>query len=113
VSLLLVMLGGAAGAIARYLVDRLMPAFVVPLATLTVNAAGSLLLGFLAGLGSTLPGTLAALIGVGFCGALTTWSTFAFQTVEAGSRRAAVLNVAVTLTIGFTAVVLGRAAGSG
>jgi CrcB protein len=112
-TLLLVMLGGAVGALARYLVDRLMPAFVVPLATLTVNTTGSLLLGLLAGLGSTLPGTLAALVGVGFCGALTTWSTFAFQTVEAGSRRAAVGNVAATLVIGFAAVVVGHAAGSG
>lgn len=112
-NLLLVMLGGAAGALARYLVDRLMPAFVVPLATLTVNVAGSFLLGLLAGLGSTLPGSLAALVGVGFCGALTTWSTFAFQTIEAGSRRAALGNVAATLIIGFVAVVLGRGLGSG
>jgi CrcB protein len=107
-TLVLVMLGGAVGATIRHLVDRLMPPSVIPLGTLIVNVAGSLLLGLLAGLGSGLPGEVGALVGTGFCGALTTWSTFAFQTVEAGSRRVAALNVAATLLVGFGAVVLGR-----
>jgi CrcB protein len=109
VTLLLVMLGGAAGAVLRHLVDRAMPTAVIPLGTLTANTAGSLLLGLLAGFGSTAPGGWGALLGTGFCGALTTWSTFAFQTVDAGSRRAAALNVAATLLAGFGAVLLGRA----
>ena len=109
VTLLLVMLGGAVGAVIRHLVDRLMPAAVIPLGTLAVNVAGSFVLGLLAGLGSSLSGGVGALVGTGLCGALTTWSTFAFQTVEAGSRWAAALNVAATLVIGLAAVVAGRA----
>jgi CrcB protein len=108
-TLLLVMLGGALGAVVRHLVDLAMPRAVVPLGTLTVNVAGSLLLGLLAGLGTAVPDGWGALLGTGFCGALTTWSTFAFQTVDAGSRWAAALNVAATLVAGFGAVLLGHA----
>jgi CrcB protein len=111
VTLLLVMIGGAVGAVTRYATDRLLPAWKIPLATLVVNVAGSFLLGLLAGAGSTVPGTVGALIGTGFCGALTTWSTFAFQTVDLarlGARRWAVLNVVVTLLAGFAAVWLAR-----
>ncbi|HEX8348048.1 MAG TPA: CrcB family protein, partial [Actinoplanes sp.] len=93
-TLLLVMLGGAVGALARYAADRMLPAWEIPLATLIVNVAGSFLLGFLAGAGSAVPGPVGALLGTGFCGALTTWSTFAFQTVDLaghGGRRMAVL----------------------
>ena len=110
-TLLLVMLGGAVGALARYAADRMLPAWEIPLATLIVNVAGSFLLGFLAGAGSAVPGPVGALLGTGFCGALTTWSTFAFQTVDLaghGGRRMAVLNVVATLTAGFAAAWLGR-----
>ena len=110
-TLLLVMLGGAAGAVARYVADRLVPAWDIPLATLAVNVAGSFVLGILAGAGSTVPEPVGALLGTGFCGALTTWSTFAFQTVDLGvrgPRRMAVVNVAATLIVGFAAVWLGR-----
>jgi CrcB protein len=113
-TLLLVMLGGAVGAVTRYVVDRLLPAWDIPLATLAVNVAGSFLLGLLTGAGSTVPGPVGALLGTGFCGALTTWSTLAFQTVELGvrgPRRMAVLNVVATLTAGLAAVWLGRRLG--
>jgi CrcB protein len=89
-----------------------MPTAVIPLGTFTVNVTGSFLLGLLAGLGTAVPGAWGALLGTGFCGALTTWSTFAFQTVDAGSRRIAALNVAATLVVGFGAVLLGRALGA-
>jgi CrcB protein len=114
VTLFLVMLGGAVGAAVRYAVDRILPAGDIPLATLTVNVAGSFLLGLLAGAGSSVPGAVGALVGTGFCGALTTWSTFAFQTVDLarrGARRMSVLNVAATLLAGFAAVWLGRSLG--
>jgi CrcB protein len=111
-TLLLVMLGGALGAVTRYIVDRLMPAWDIPLATLAVNVVGSFLLGLLAGLGGTVPGPVGALIGTGFCGALTTYSSFAFQTMDLPSRRAGALNVAATLVIGFGAVWVGHALGS-
>ena len=57
-SLLLVALGGAVGALVRYLVDRAVVARfdpVLPWGTLTVNVAGSALLGGLAGAGAAVP----------------------------------------------------------
>lgn len=110
-TLLLVMLGGAVGAVTRFAADRVLNAWDMPLATFVVNVTGSFILGLLTGAGSTLPGAVGALVGTGFCGALTTWSTFAFQTVDlagVGARRMAALNVAVTLVAGFAAVWLGR-----
>lgn len=80
---------GAFGALARYLVDaglqrRTGGAF--PFGTLVVNLVGSLILGVVAGLALTHAGTATArtVIGTGFCGGLTTWSTAAWETVRLG-----------------------------
>ncbi|MEV6306198.1 fluoride efflux transporter CrcB [Actinoplanes sp. NPDC051861] len=84
---LLVALGAAVGAPLRYLTDRFFqsrygPAF--PWGTLAVNVTGSLLLGLLLGLPLS-PG-LIALLGTGFCGALTTYSTFSWETLALARR---------------------------
>jgi len=106
---LLVALGGALGAVLRYLTDQWLQTHRpvrLPWGTLTVNIAGSALLGALAGSGSALPEWAYSLVGTGFCGALTTWSTFSWETVSlAADRRfgAAVLNVAITLSAGLMA----------
>lgn len=76
---LLVVLGAAVGAPARLLVSWRWPG---PRGTLVVNVAGCLLLGLLAG---GAPSTY-ALLGVGFCGAFTTFSTFALEAQAAGWR---------------------------
>jgi CrcB protein len=50
------------------------------------------------------------LVGTGFCGALTTFSTFGFETVrlaEEGSLRAAALNIGASLVVGMAACVAG------
>ena len=90
---------GAFGALARYLVDGAVTERVkarLPYGTLLVNVVGSFILGFVTGLvlyhaGST---QLRTLIGTGFCGAFTTWSTLSWETVrlveERDSGRAAV-----------------------
>ena len=84
---LLVLAGGAVGAPTRYLADRWISgrhAVRFPFGTLTVNLIGCFVLGLLAG-GVAHSGWSAdayALVGTGFCGGLTTFSTFAVETVE-------------------------------
>ncbi|WP_432102705.1 fluoride efflux transporter FluC [Streptomyces sp. bgisy091] len=112
---LLVVCGGAVGAPLRYLTDRAVQArqgrgvaYVFPWGTLTANAAGSLLLGVLTGV--SLSGPLHALLGTGLCGALTTYSTFSYETLrlaETGRAFLAVANVLVSLLVGLGAVFLG------
>jgi fluoride exporter len=115
--LLMVCLGAAVGAPARYLTDRVIQSrhdSVFPWGTFTVNVVGSFTLGVLVGLGSRLPAEVLALIGTGFCGALTTYSTFGFETVrlaEDGARLLAVLNVLASVAAGFGAAALGYALG--
>jgi CrcB protein len=110
---LMVFLGAAIGAPLRYLTDRAVQArhdSAFPLGTLTVNVVGSLVLGGLAGAGSALPGTAIALLGTGFCGGLTTYSTFSYETFRLLERKAylfAGLNVLVSIVAGVGAAVLG------
>lgn len=82
-TVLLVALGAAVGAPLRYLTDRVVQArhtSTFPWGTFTVNVAGSLLLGYLIGL--PVAPWMSALLGTGFCGALTTYSTFSFETLR-------------------------------
>ena len=115
-NVLLVTLGAAVGAPLRFLVDKHMVARLLlgtriqsplPWGTFTVNILGSLLLGLLTGVGNQ---TIALLAGVGFCGAFTTYSTFAAETTAlaaSGRRGLAVLNVVLNLGAGLLAAVLG------
>jgi CrcB protein len=93
----LVGLGGALGAVGRYLVGRALDDWRFPLPTLGVNVLGSFLLGLLvaAGVGDR----ALALAGVGFCGAFTTFATFSVDAVRLGeqSRLWAVAYAAGTL----------------
>lgn len=117
VTFLLVAAGAAIGAPLRYLIDRTVQArhdSVFPWGTFTVNVTGSLILGFLAGLPA--PGMVMALAGSGFCGALTTYSTFGYETLrltQDGARPLAALNavgsVIAGLGAGYTGLVLARA----
>jgi fluoride exporter len=115
VTVLLVLLGGMVGAPARYLADRAVQArhdSVFPWGTFAVNMAGSLVLGFLLGaqrhLG--LPASAVLLLGTGFCGGLTTFSTFGYETLrllEEGAVGEAGVNVIGSLIIGVLAAWLG------
>ncbi|GAA3010602.1 fluoride efflux transporter CrcB [Streptomyces fulvorobeus] len=112
---LLVAFGGAVGAPLRYLTDRAVRArhgpglpYVFPWGTFTVNAAGSLLLGVLTGAAVSEP--MFDLLGTGLCGALTTYSTFSYETLrlaEGGRASLALANVVVSLLVGLGAVFLG------
>lgn len=121
-SAMLVVAGGAVGAPTRYLVDRSVTAVVdrlassreivrpvglFPWGTLVVNLVGSFLLGVIS---VQAPPQLAALLGAGFCGALTTYSTFGAQTlylIEEGEGRVAAWNVGVSVVVGVAAAALG------
>jgi fluoride exporter len=88
---LLVAVGALVGAPVRLLVTRLATrAGHDPSAgTLLVNVAGSALLGVLLGL-AAVPPEVVALVGTGFCGALTTFSTFGADVVRLVEERAVV-----------------------
>lgn len=103
----LVALGAAVGAPARYLIDQFIQTrhdSLFPWGTFAVNIAGSLLLGLFTGLPVSEP--VMAAVGVGFCGALTTYSTFGYETVRLAQNRAwcyAAVNVTASILAGLGA----------
>ncbi|TRV75709.1 CrcB family protein [Streptomyces sp. 130] len=89
---LLVLAGGLVGAPVRYLLGvdakfRLHSAF--PWGTFAANAGAALILGFVAeaAAGGDLGARLNLLLATGFCGALSTWSTFSYELLHLGSAR--------------------------
>lgn len=110
-----VALASAIGAPARYLLDRLVMSRTggaFPWGTLAINVTGSFVLGLLGGLAAHhgLPKTALAILGTGFCGAYTTFSTFSVDTIrllESGALRKATANVAVSLTAGLLSAAAG------
>jgi len=107
VTWLLVGVGAAVGAPLRYVVAHLLDDRL-PSGTLLVNWVGSFLLGWFSALG--LSGHLMGLLGTGFCGALTTYSSFAVQTHSRGPGLGAVtvlLTLAPALFLCFAGFGLG------
>jgi fluoride exporter len=113
VTIVVVVIGAALGAPLRYLTDRLLQGrhdSSFPWGTFCANVAGSALLGFLVALPAS--PSVQALLGTGFCGALTTYSTFGFETVtlyRSGVRTVAALYVAASVLAGFGAAYCGMA----
>jgi len=109
---LLVALGAAVGAPLRFVVgSRIDGAW--PRGTFAVNVVGSFLLGLLAALaagGSLSTGGL-ALLGTGFCGGFTTYSSFAAQAHDLGDRRGIAYAVG-TVLVGLGAAALGWVLGA-
>lgn len=116
-SWMLVVLGGMVGAPVRYLVDvglttRLGTGF--PFGTLAANGGACALLGIVAGAGlaSDSPGYV--LLGSGVAGAMSTYSTFAFEVVRLGEEGRAARAAAyalVSTVLGVVALFLGLAVG--
>lgn len=114
VVLMLIGVAGAMGALARY--GTLIGMNKVfgegfPLGTLTVNVVGCFLLGMLASFTDQHISQHWKLIaGVGFLGALTTFSTFGLETVtrfNAGQTLIAFSNIGLNVVLGMAAVILG------
>ncbi len=115
---LLVVAGAMVGAPLRFLTDRWVQArhdTVFPWGTFVVNTAGSLILGLLTGAAAAGAASshVQLLIGTGLCGALTTYSTFSYETFRLaadGARGYAALNVAAGVPAGLAAAFTGAAA---
>jgi len=114
--LLFVGLAGFAGAVSRYLVGGWVHRFVpatFPYGTLTVNVLGSLLLGAVFELATVRTGLapeVRLIVGVGFLGAFTTFSSFSLETMNLmreGSYALAGLNVGSNVVLCLVAVWLG------
>lgn len=111
----LVIAGGMVGAPLRYLTDRTVQArhdTVFPWGTFTVNVVGCLILGTLTGaaVAGAASSHLQLLVGTGLCGALTTYSTFSFETLrlaEDGARFYAAVNVIASVVAGLGAAFVG------
>lgn len=119
-TILLIALGGASGAVARYLVDG----FVVertgatfPWGTFVINVSGSFVLGLLFALaieGDVLSREIRAPVMIGFLGAYTTFSTLMLETwrlAEDGAVALALANAAGSLVAGIVALVAGLTLG--
>lgn len=108
-----VALGAAVGAPLRYLTDRFVQSRHTarfPWGTFTVNIVGSFILGLLTGIGLAGDAAWQLIVGTGFCGALTTYSTFAWETVrlaEQKGRLLAVANVVGSIAVGLGAASVG------
>lgn len=110
---LLVVLGAAVGAPLRFAADRFAQAYLgprFPWGTFGVNVVGSFVLGTVAGAAAS--PEVVALVGTGFCGALTTYSTFGWEAValaDGGRRGTAVLYALGSVVAGLAAAGLGLA----
>ncbi len=107
-------LAGALGTLARYAVGLWLPPTAgFPWATLLVNVVGSFVLSLVAHavVAKTLGPEWRLIVGIGFCGAFTTYSAFALEADALwgrGEQLGAFGFVLANLVLGFVAVVLGR-----
>ena len=99
---LLVALGAALGAPLRFWLAQRLDSEEFPTGIWLANVAGSTLLGLFVGLGTD--GGALALLGAGFCGGFTTFSTFAAQAVGRGRRGASHTVLTVVLALGGAAL---------
>jgi CrcB protein len=118
--LIMIGLGGFAGAIARYLVDGIVAERVsgaFPWGTLVVNVSGSFVLGLLFALTvdrAILPAEVRGPVLIGFIGAYTTFSTYmleSWQLIGTGALGLALANIVGSAVLGLVAIVAGLTLG--
>ncbi len=112
--LMIIGIGGFIGAILRYVISGIIPVkFGIPTGTFTVNLIGSFILGFVmySSLIVDIPPEYRLLIVTGFCGALTTFSTFSYETfslLEEGELIRCTLNILLNVFGCIGMIYLGR-----
>jgi fluoride exporter len=110
-NLVLLSLGGAMGAMARYKLGAIVlrhEKHTFPLGTFLINITGALLLGIICGL--NLCGNPYLLLGDGFCGAFTTFSTFSVESVrliQGKAVRKSMLFIILSLSVGLGCFFIG------
>jgi len=108
---LFVAAGGAFGSLARYIIGIRIAEkarTTVPVGTFLINITGAILLGIVSTAGVN--GNLYALLGDGFLGAYTTFSTFmyeGFHLFQNNQRKNAVTYISVSLVLGISGYILG------
>lgn len=114
-----IFIGGGLGSIVRYLISTLLRTYSIdfPLATLSVNIIGSLILGFTIALfwnkvsdSLFFHDTVKLAITVGFCGGLTTFSTFSWETfdlIKNGEYLLALIYTVISILVCVLAISLG------
>ncbi len=114
--LLIIGSGGFLGSVARYLVSQLnltVSFHSIPVGTLIVNIAGSLVIGFLTGIAEKsliLTPEWRLFLMVGLCGGFTTFSAFANENlmlIHNGQIMTVLLYTGLSIFLGFVAVYLG------
>ena len=116
----LVSVVGGAGAATRFFLDewaRGRWSTRLPMATIAINVAGSLIVGILAGAmaSQAIPATTSTVMATGFCGGFTTFSTSMVETVrlaQAAAYRRSAFTAIATLTTTVAAAALGVALGA-
>lgn len=103
---LMVLLGAAVGAPARFLIDQFVQRRIAsrfPWGTFAVNVIACAVLGFIAGAATSVPTDVQHLVGTGLCGTLSTYSTFSYETLrltELGAPKIAVANAVLSVLVG-------------
>lgn len=109
--IVLVGLGGIAGAFARFELGRFLAARTrsgFPVPTFVINLVGAMLLGLISGIEPQM--TIYFLLGDGFLGAFTTFSTFMYEglnLVRGSKKRNAAVYIGASLVLGVIGYWLG------
>ncbi len=112
---LLISIAGAAGAMTRFFVDGRVKESIertFPFGTIFINVTGSFILGLLTGLFThhLISSPAKTLIGTGFCGGYTTFSTANYESIrlaKGAKRLLALANTGITLVLTMAAAIVG------
>lgn len=113
-TVVLVMVGGALGTLARYGLGRAVGIHALPWLTVGINITGSFLLGFLIAVGDWFSDELRTGLAIGVLGGFTTFSTFSadvFLEMRAGDLDDALALLAASVAGGVVAAALGYTLG--